>query len=263
MRPDVYQGSPTVVTAMLAWIPKAVGFLAILRTVTAVFGETASAGMNQPLAERAAFVAMVIAVVTMVLGNTVALAQENLKRLLAYSSIAHAGYLMVGVAAAFRNGPDAYDIAKSGVAVGVLGGQGVLFYLASYAPHDPGRVRRHPHAQHARAPIETVEELTGLAGSARSIALALAICLFSLAGVPPLAGFWGKLYIFASAWPGGSSNDAGRFQLLVVLAVLERGGLGLITTSESLSKCICKFPSKKSSHGPVGPRSGRSPHVHS
>ena len=100
--PDVYQGSPTILAALLAWVPKAIGFLAIIRTLTAV---VSVAGREDPLAQKAMMLAWVIAAVTMTLGNTVALMQENLKRLLAYSSIAHAGYLMIGVAVAFRNAP--------------------------------------------------------------------------------------------------------------------------------------------------------------
>jgi NADH-quinone oxidoreductase subunit N len=251
--PDVYQGSPTAVAAMLAWIPKAVGFLAILRTLTAVFGETPSLGIGgigglaQPLAERAAFVTMVIAVVTMVLGNTVALAQENLKRLLAYSSIAHAGYLMVGVAAAFRNGPGA------GAAASYLGGQGVLFYLASYALMTLGAFGVILLLSTPERPIETVEELTGLSTTRPWIALAMAVCLFSLAGVPPLAGFWGKLTIFAAAWPAGSGGgDAGRFQLLVILAVLN-AAIGAYYYLRIVVKMYLQVPIEKIESRPAWP----------
>jgi NADH-quinone oxidoreductase subunit N len=252
--PDVYQGSPTVITAILAWIPKAVGFLAILRTVTAVFGQTAGPGLDHPLAERAAFVAMVIAVVTMVLGNTVALAQENLKRLLAYSSIAHAGYLMVGVAAAFRNGPNAAfpDPAVGETVVGYLGGQGVLFYLASYALMTLGVFGVILLLSTPERPIETIEELSGLSRTRPFVAFAMAICLFSLAGVPPLAGFWGKLYIFASAWPGGASNDAGRFQLLVVLAVLN-AAVGAYYYLRIVVKMYLQVPIEKIESRPAWP----------
>jgi NADH-quinone oxidoreductase subunit N len=90
------------VAAMLAWVPKAIGFLAIIRTLTAVIS---AGGREDPLARKAIMLAWVIAAVTMTLGNTVALMQDNLKRLLAYSSIAHAGYMMIGVAVAFSNAP--------------------------------------------------------------------------------------------------------------------------------------------------------------
>jgi NADH-quinone oxidoreductase subunit N len=243
--PDVYQGSPTVISAMLAWIPKAVGFLAILRTLTAVFGESPSAGLDQPLAQRAAFVTMVIAVVTMVLGNTVALAQENLKRLLAYSSIAHAGYLMVGVAAAFRNGPD------SGAAF--LGGQGVLFYLAAYALMTLGAFGVILLLSTPERPVETIEDLVGLAKTRPWVALGMTLCLFSLAGVPPLAGFWGKLAIFASAWGAGNAGeDAGRFQLLVVLAVLN-AAIGAYYYLRIVVKMYLQVPVEKLESRPAWP----------
>ena len=98
--PDVYQGSPMVIAATLAWIPKAVGFLAIVRTLTAVFSVK---GGDDPLVQKAVMLSWIIAAATMVWGNFLALVQEDLKRLLAYSSIAHAGYMMVGVTAAFAN----------------------------------------------------------------------------------------------------------------------------------------------------------------
>src|SRR5262245_6044388 len=105
--PDVYQGSPMVVAATLAWIPKVVGFLAIVRTLTAVF---AAKGGNDPLVEKAIMLSWIIAAATMVWGNFLALLQDDLKRLMAYSSIAHAGYMMVGVTAAFANDGNA-DVA--------------------------------------------------------------------------------------------------------------------------------------------------------
>ena len=140
--PDVYQGSPTIMAALLAWVPKAIGFLAIVRTLTAVV----SVGRREaPLTdERRSPLAWIIAVVTMTLGNTVALLQDNLKRLLAYSSIAHAGYLMIGVAVAFRNGAGS----RPGV---FLGSEGVLFYLVAYALMTLGCFRRDHRAEHARA----------------------------------------------------------------------------------------------------------------
>src|SRR5262249_41154471 len=127
--PDVYQGSPTVLTPILSWVPKAVGFVAILRTVTAV---VSAAGLSGGLGHQSVLLAWIIAVATMTLGNTVALAQENLKRLLAYSSIAHAGYLMIGVAVAFQDSPTlSVVVPESGR--WYLGAEGVLFYLTAYA----------------------------------------------------------------------------------------------------------------------------------
>ena len=146
------------------------------------------------LTHQAVVLAWIIAVVTMTLGNTVALAQTNLKRLLAYSSIAHAGYLMIGVAVAFRNG--AIDAAAF-----TSGGEGVLFYLVAYALMTLGAFARDHRPEHARAagrdgrrPRRPGRDRT------RAWPLAMAICLFSLAGIPPLAGFVGKFNLFVAAF---------------------------------------------------------------
>ncbi|MBX6315882.1 MAG: NADH-quinone oxidoreductase subunit N [Isosphaeraceae bacterium] len=206
--PDVYQGSPTVLAALLAWVPKGIGFVAMLRVLTATLGGTS------PVADKAVLLAWLIAVFSMTLGNTVALLQEDLKRLLAYSSIAHAGYLMIGVAAAFRNmpvGPEA-----------ILGGEGVLFYLATYALMTLGAFGVILALSTPERPVETVEDLSGLGRTHPWAALAMGLCLFSLAGVPPLAGFWGKFVIFSSALTAGHAhaNDAPLFLLLTVLGVI-------------------------------------------
>ncbi len=120
--PDVYQGSPMVIAAVLSWVPKAVGFLAIVRALTAVL---AAKNFSDPLLQKAAMLSWVIAAATMIWGNFVALLQDNLKRLLAYSSIAHAGYMMVGVTAAFAN-----DSHGGGM---YYGSESVFFYLVAYA----------------------------------------------------------------------------------------------------------------------------------
>ncbi len=164
--PDVYEGSPTFLAALLAWLPKAVGFVAILRTLTAVIPTDVLPPSNR-LTMQAIYLTSIIAVATMVLGNTVALAQTNLKRLFAYSSIAHAGYLMIGVAVAFRN-----------------------------------------------------SDIAGLAKSQPILAAAMAIFLFSLAGIPPLAGFWGKFNIFVAAYSAGNADDAWIYQTLSVVGVI-------------------------------------------
>ncbi len=175
--PDVYQGSPTIVAALLAWVPKAVGFVAILRTLTAVI-PTDIAPPDEPPDPAGGGPGWIIAVVTMTLGNTVALAQTNLKRLLAYSSIAHAGYLMIGVAVAFRNGPGA-----PGGSAGSERGDPLL--PRRLRLDDPGRFGVIIGLSSPGRPVETVDDLAGLARSHPILALAMAVCLFSLAGIPP------------------------------------------------------------------------------
>jgi NADH-quinone oxidoreductase subunit N len=130
-----------------------------------------------------------LAVLTMTVGNLAALRQANLKRLLAYSSIAHAGYILVGLAAGNEAGTGA-----------------VLFYLLVYAFMNVGAfaiVLASERLAGASGRGETVAELAALAAGRRWPAVAMAIFLLSLAGVPPLAGFLGKLYVFAAAVQGG------------------------------------------------------------
>ena len=209
--PDVYQGSPTIVTALLAWIPKGIGFIAILRTVTAVIPTDVTPPTNN-LTQQAVILSWIIAVVTMTLGNTVALAQTNLKRLFAYSSIAHAGYLMVGVAVAFRNGPSVGGI--------TLGSESVLFYLVSYALMTLGAFAVIIGLSTPERPVETVDDLAGLARSRPVMALAMAVCLFSLAGIPPLAGFIGKFNLFIAAFSATTDTDDRIYQSLAVIGVV-------------------------------------------
>jgi NADH-quinone oxidoreductase subunit N len=204
--PDVYQGSPTVLAALLAWIPKGVGFLGLLRVLTCVLGG------EDLVAGKGVVLCWVLAAITMTLGNAVALLQDNLRRLLAYSSIAHAGYILVGVTVAFRNPP--------GTGAGYLGSEGVLLYLAVYALMTLGAFGVIIALSTPEHPVETVDDLAGLGWSRPWPALAMALCLFSLAGVPPLAGFWGKFEIFASAFTVTADEEALKFQILAVIGVL-------------------------------------------
>ncbi len=217
--PDVYQGSPTVIAALLAWVPKGIGFVAILRTLTAVL-PTGEAPPDNNLTEQAVVLSWIIAVVTMTLGNTVALAQTNLKRLFAYSSIAHAGYLMIGVAVAFRNG----DLAAHGLVPGVtpseLGSEAVLFYLVSYSLMTLGAFAVIIGLSTPERPVETLDDLAGLAKSHPILAFSMAVCLFSLAGIPPLAGFIGKFNLFVAAFAASGGDDARMYQSLAVIGVV-------------------------------------------
>jgi len=204
--PDVYQGSPTVIAAVLAWIPKAVGFLAMIRALTAVFSVTSL------LVQKAIILAWVIAAATMVLGNFVALLQEDLKRLLAYSSIAHAGYLMIGVAVAFANGQHGTRL--------YYGTEGIFFYLVAYALMTLGTFGVIIMLRIGDRPVERVRQLAGLGWTHPWAGLALAICLLSLSGIPPLLGFWGKFEIFASALAAQGVDESRAFLVLAILGVL-------------------------------------------
>jgi len=205
--PDVYQGSPTVIAAVLSWIPKAVGFLAIIRALTAVFSQASS-----ELVEQAVMLSWIIAAATMILGNFVALLQEDLKRLLAYSSIAHAGYLMIGVTAAFAIGQQGTELYH--------GAEGIFFYLVAYALMTLGVFGVIIMLRIGDRPVEAVRQLAGLGWTQPRAALALAICLLSLSGIPPLLGFWGKFEIFASALSARSLDDSWSLLVLAILGVL-------------------------------------------
>ena len=206
--PDVYEGSPTVIAALLSWIPKAIGFLAIVRTLTTV---VAAAGGSTLIADRAVVLAWIVAVITMTLGNTVALLQENLKRLLAYSSIAHAGYLMIAITVAFHTANPARDFSSV---------VGLLFYLVAYALMTLGVFGVIIALSTPNRTVETVDDLAGLGRTHPATAAAMALCLFSLTGIPPLAGFWGKFYIFGAALDATPNQSTRLFQGLAVIGAL-------------------------------------------
>ena len=207
--PDVYQGSPTVITALLAWVPKAIGFFALLRVLNAL---TATTGDSSALGHQAFILAAVISVCTMTLGNTVALAQESLKRLFAYSSIAHAGYLMIGIAVVSRSGLNSSTL--------YFGAEGILFYLTAYALMTLGAFGVIILLSTPEKAVETVDDLVGLGRSHPFWALCLTVCLFSLAGIPPLAGFFGKFELFAAAFNMSTGPDGYWFRWLAVAGVL-------------------------------------------
>ena len=167
--PDVYEGAPTPITAYLSVASKAAGFAVVVRIFYEALG---------PASVDWGMIFAVLAAITMTLGNVVALAQTNIKRLLGYSSIAHAGYLMIGLAAATSTGSSA-----------------VLFYLACYAVMNMGAVIA-IIAISNRIGSDEIADYSGMAKRSPLLAAALALCLISLTGIPPTAGFMAKLYIF-------------------------------------------------------------------
>ncbi|HWV39016.1 MAG TPA: NADH-quinone oxidoreductase subunit N [Vulgatibacter sp.] len=184
--PDVYEGSPTPVTAFMAVGVKAAAFASLVRVLTVGFGGEGLASLEAGWGN----VVAVLAMVTMLVGNFLAVPQRSVKRLLAYSSIAHAGYVLLGVAAAAAG-------ASRAVAT-----EGILYYLAAYTVTGVG----------AFAVVAALERLDGegpmtwdldrFAGLARkrpALAFAMSLFMVSLAGIPPTAGFVGKLYVFRAA----------------------------------------------------------------
>ena len=182
--PDVYEGAPTPVTAFLSVAPKAAGFALLARFfylgLSEYDGTSGSAiGIDWPQ------LLAVISACTMTLGNLTAIWQRNLKRLLAYSSIAHAGYMMMGI-----------------VMLSASGLQAVMFYTAAYLFMNLGAFLV-VQVLAVKIESEDIQDYNGLGWRSPWIALAMTAFLFSLTGLPPTAGFIGKVYLFASVIDGG------------------------------------------------------------
>lgn len=194
--PDAYEGAPTPATAYMAVAVKAAAFGAMLRVMVGLFGDpttSASVAGGWP-----AIVAW-LAVLTMTVGNLIALAQSSIKRMLAYSSIAHAGYLLVGVVVAPRTDP----LPNGDLTVGQSGIAAVLFYLLAYAVSNVGAFGALIQAGRRHRETVSYEDVAGLGKRAPAVALAMSFFLLSLAGVPPTVGFFAKLYILRAAVEAG------------------------------------------------------------
>jgi NADH-quinone oxidoreductase subunit N len=181
--PDVYQGAPTSVTAFMAVASKAASFGAFVR----VFVE----GLGGLKANWSA-IFLLLCLATLVLGNVVALVQTNIKRMLAYSSIAHAGYALIGVVAAGRTGSD-----------GAHGVASVLLYIALYAFMTFGAFAIVAMLRKGGLEGDEIEDFTGLSKRHPLAALLMLVFMVSLAGLPPTAGFIGKFYVFMAAVQAG------------------------------------------------------------
>jgi NADH-quinone oxidoreductase subunit N len=190
--PDVYEGAPTTITAFLSVASKAAGFAIVLRVFISSFHAQIA------MSHEWALIFAVLAVISMTIGNITAIPQANIKRLLAYSSIAQAGYLMVGLAAV-----GAYTGAESGMTYGALFAQkGVLFFLAAYAFTNLGAFVAVIIIS-GKINSDLIEDYAGMGKRSPLLALALTLCLVSLIGIPPAAGFMGKFYIFSTAASNG------------------------------------------------------------
>lgn len=197
--PDVYEGSSTPVTAFMATGAKAAAFAGFVRVFTQALGGDLASGQWHDIV-------LVLAVLTMTVGNVVAIAQDSLKRMLAYSSIAHAGYVMIGILATASALRASDGVANSAVA---NANASVLIYLAIYSLMNLGAFAVLVHLENERAEnnpganSETgnikIGDVRGLAWRKPLLAGALTVFLLSLAGIPPTAGFFGKFYIFAGA----------------------------------------------------------------
>jgi NADH-quinone oxidoreductase subunit N len=175
--PDVYEGSPTSVTVFFSTAPKVAAMGLLLRTMTTPFGHQLIAWQQ---------LIVVVSVASMLLGSFAAIGQHNVKRLMAYSSIGHMGYALIGLAV--------------GTPEGV---RGVLVYLVVYVFMSAGTFACIIAMRRSGRALEEITDLSGLARTDPTLALAMAVFMFSMAGIPPLSGFFGKLYVFLAAVQGG------------------------------------------------------------
>jgi NADH-quinone oxidoreductase subunit N len=175
--PDVYEGAPSPVTAIMAGAPKIAAIGLLLRLLVGPFG---------PWIDQWQQVIVVLALASMALGAFAAIGQTNIKRLMAYSGIANVGFALVGVAAG-----------------GATGVNAALVYLTLYLVMTLGTFACILQMRRNGQYVETIADLAGLSRGRPMMAMALAICMFSLAGIPPLAGFLGKFYVFRAAVDAG------------------------------------------------------------
>ncbi|MFQ3639232.1 MAG: NADH-quinone oxidoreductase subunit N, partial [Chloracidobacterium sp.] len=186
--PDVYQGAPTPVTAFMAAGPKAAAFVAMLRVFVGMF--PAEAGS---IHQTWTLILVTVAVLSMVIGNAVAIVQDDIKRMLAYSSIAHAGYALMGVI--------------------ISDWRATLFYLASYAVMTLGAFTVVAYMARDDDDRTLISDYAGLGSQAPGAAVAMVVFLLGLGGLPLTAGFMGKFVLFREVWQAG-------YAWLVVVAVL-------------------------------------------
>ncbi|GER87018.1 NADH-quinone oxidoreductase subunit N [Dictyobacter vulcani] len=196
--PDIYEGAPTPATAFFSVGSKAAGFAALIRVL--IYG-----GLWQVDLVPLVVVLSIVAALTMTLGNFVAAVQTNIKRMMAYSSIAQAGYILVGVVGTLSMAPKSPAAAATGIAA-------VLFFILVYVVTNLGAFSGIIALANLTGG-EKIDDFRGLWKRAPLLSVGTALCLLSLAGIPPVAGFFSKVFIFTAAWQLGQ-------QWLVVVALL-------------------------------------------
>jgi NADH-quinone oxidoreductase subunit N len=175
--PDVYEGAPAPVTALFSTAPKVAAMALLLGVMLGPFGH---------LLAQWQLLIVILSVASMLLGSLAAIGQSNIKRLMAYSSIGHMGYALIGLAAG-----------------GTAGVQATLIYLAIYVAMSFGVFACIIAMRRQGRSVEAIGDLAGLSSQRPGLALALAVLMFAMAGIPPLSGFFGKLYVFAAAVHAG------------------------------------------------------------
>ena len=201
--PDVYQATTHANAGLLATLPKAAGMLAMVRLTTAA---APAAG------ELAWKILIVMSVLSMTLGNVCALWQSDLRRMMAYSSIAHAGYMLIGLAT---------SLAAPAGQLGYDGVGAMLFYLIVYCGASLGTFATLAYLSSEQDECSSLSQLSELPRRHPLAAGLVAIFMFSLSGIPPLAGFWGKLTLFTSAMQQTQTGETARwFVVLLIVAAL-------------------------------------------
>ena len=175
--PDVYEGAPTPVTAFMSTAPKVAAIALLLRVLEVPFGN---------LGPQWTQLIVLVSIASMLLGALAAIGQSNIKRLMAYSSIGHMGYALIGLAV--------------GTSEGV---RGVLVYMVTYVFMSAGVFACIVAMRRRGRSLEGISDLSGLARTDPALALAMAVFMFSMAGIPPFSGFFGKLYVFLPAVQSG------------------------------------------------------------
>jgi NADH-quinone oxidoreductase subunit N len=201
--PDVYQGATHANASLLSILPKIAGIVVFVRLV----------GVTMPaLGDFAWQLAIVLSILTMTIGNVSALWQTNLRRLMAYSSIAHSGYMLIGLAVALAASPA--EAATGGLS-------SVILYLFVYVFATLGAFAAFTYLGAKDREVNRIDELAGVAKTRPVAAAIIAVCMFSLSGVPPLAGFWGKLALFGNAIRLATNTESASLQWwFIVLAVV-------------------------------------------
>ena len=228
--PDVFQGSPAFAAGLLSSLPKVVGFAALIRVLSLSVSDVNFVGHLDLLGHLVKPLLSMLAVMTMLVGNLMALRQTNIHRMMAYSSVAHAGYMLVGLTIGDRG------TMATGIAA-------LLFYLVSYGIMTLGVFAVLCAVSSADRPVRTLNDLGGMSRHHPAAALMLAVMLFSLAGLPPSGGFIGKLNLFLAAWSEGSmlgrylayvmvfnAAVSAYYYLRMVAAVYLKPGTGPTTT---------------------------------
>jgi NADH-quinone oxidoreductase subunit N len=198
--PDAYEGAPTTVTGFMAVAVKAAAFGALIRVAIVAFPLGAAPNGYFGDLGFAGYAIWLLSAMSMILGNWFAISQRNIKRMLAYSSIAHTGYLLMGLASAGGNA-EAYA--------------GLLYYLLAYTLMTSGAFAMLVYASSGGKDVESIDDLRGLAWKKPAVGIGMAIFMFSLAGIPLTAGFMGKYFVFAQTISAG-----GQYTALAVIGIV-------------------------------------------